>query len=141
MIVRTILGSCVAVCLWDPVARVGGINHFLLPRPPRGSQDGNRFGTGATRSVIEQAVRLGAELQRLRAILVGAGYPVHGIDPQSIGDANRAIALQVLAAYGVRVVREDTGGACGRKLTFDTGTGRLAVCKVRALNQPGHVGG
>ena len=131
--IKTIVGSCVAVCLWDPVARVGGVNHFLLAQPGPGEPPDTRFGACATAQLIAEACRAGAARTRLVAAVIGGGHPVHSIKTHAIGDDNVAVALAVLAEHGVHVVRQETGGAYGRKLLFNTQTGELIV---RRLNNP-----
>jgi chemotaxis protein CheD len=139
--VRTILGSCVAVCLWDPQAGVAAVNHFLLPHPPQGARASERFGTMAMQAIIDGVLQHGAQTQHLRAAVVGGGRPVETAVPGDIGAANRELALAVLEAHRIRVAYDHTGGAYGRKLTFHTGTGRVVVEKVRGLTRAGHGGG
>lgn len=129
--IKTIVGSCVAVCLWDPIKRIGGLNHFLLPRPgPRDGPD-PRFGSVATPLLIERMSRSGARLRNLRAVVIGGGHPVDTLKSATIGDDNTEIALACLRAAGIRVARQETGGAHGRKLLFETGTGELLIRNVR----------
>jgi chemotaxis protein CheD len=129
--VKTILGSCVAVCLWDAARGVGGVNHFLLPRPGQGDVADNRFGAVATRRLIEEVCAAGARRAALQAAVVGGGRPMSTITVGAVGDLNTAVALVVLREHGIRVVRQETGGAHGRKLLFNTQTGALLVRRVR----------
>ena len=64
--ITTVLGSCVAVCLHDPLASVGGMNHYLLPWPAPHERSA-RFGSIAIESLLESVLRLGAHQPRLRA--------------------------------------------------------------------------
>jgi len=129
--VKTILGSCVAVCLWDPARGVGGVNHFLLPRPAAGDAVDNRFGAVSTRRLIEQVCSAGGRPERLQAAVIGGGRPMSTITVGAVGDQNTAVALAVLREHGIRVVRQETGGAHGRKILFNTQTGELLVRHVR----------
>jgi len=128
--VRTVLGSCVAVCLWDPARGIGGLNHFLLPRP--GARDGTdfRFGTVSTAALVQRVCRGGSRPAELAAAVIGGGHP-HRALKSTVGDENVAAALAVLGEHGVVVARQDTGGPYGRRLLFHTGTGVLTVCRLR----------
>lgn len=134
--VRTILGSCVAVCLCDRARGIGGMNHFLLPTVPAGDVADNRHGAVATARLIEALCAAGAERSRLEAAVIGGGNPVDSIKVGAVGPQNVAAALAVLRAAGIRVVHEDTGGAHGRRLLFNTQTGELVVHRIRGVGAP-----
>ncbi|MEA2165688.1 MAG: chemotaxis protein CheD [Thermoanaerobaculia bacterium] len=125
LMVTTILGSCVSICLWDPAAKVGGINHFLLPKNPLTEQSDLRYGNTATERLIEEMLAKGVKKQRIVAKLVGGASILAGSagSRQSIGDQNVGIARQLLARHGIQVSGEQTGGTRGRKLLFHTGNG------------------
>jgi chemotaxis protein CheD len=125
--IKTIVGSCVAVCLWDAAARVGGVNHYLLAEPAPKDVPGTRFGSYANRRLIELVCQAGGRPHRLEASVIGGGHPVDSIRTHAIGDDNVAVALDVLEAHGIRVVRRETGGDFGRKLLFSTADGTLLV--------------
>jgi chemotaxis protein CheD len=125
--IKTVVGSCIAVCLWDPHARVGGVNHFLLPRPAPAEPGDTRHGTVAMRALFDRIQALGADPARLEATIVGGGHPLAARDNLHIGRQNIAVADDYLAERGVRVLRREVAGPRGRKLLFDTGTGRLLV--------------
>src|SRR5882724_1486773 len=94
MMVTTILGSCVAVCLWDERSQIAGINHFLLPNNPIPGQSDARYGNTAIARLIDEMVSAGATKQRLVAKLVGGASILMGAaGPRfSIGDQNIAAA-------------------------------------------------
>ncbi|MBN2447852.1 MAG: chemotaxis protein CheD [Phycisphaerae bacterium] len=128
--VKTILGSCVAVCLWDRRRRLGGINHFLLPRPEDHDRSSMRYGTVACTQLIQRMYARGARPENLTAAVVGGGAPIRGrrrMASERIGDANTRVALMILAEHGISVQRQVTGGDHGRKLLFGTGDGTLHV--------------
>jgi chemotaxis protein CheD len=125
--VKTILGSCVAVCLWDPERRIGGVNHYLLPIPVGEGARDNRFGLIAIPALVLGLTRHGATVATLRAAIIGGGHSVGAAASTRIGDLNAAIADTLLGEYGILVVTRHTGGAFGRKLLFNTGTGELLV--------------
>jgi chemotaxis protein CheD len=125
LMVTTILGSCVSICLWDSVAKVGGINHFLLPKNPLPGQSDLRYGNTATERLIEELLAKGVKKQRIVAKLVGGASILAGAagSRQSIGDQNVGTARQLLAKHGIHISGEQTGGTRGRKLLFHTGNG------------------
>jgi chemotaxis protein CheD len=124
-LVTTILGSCVAVCLWDEVAGAGGMNHYLLPEGSGTDADALRFGSVATEALIDRLLRLGAQRGRLRAKVFGGARISASFKGQTphLGATNVARALEVLAREGLRVDARDTGGERGRKLLFQTDDG------------------
>jgi chemotaxis protein CheD len=127
--IRTILGSCVAVCLWSRARRVGGMNHFLLPRPVDGAPLGPRFGTLAMRELVERVSLLADGMERLEAAVVGGARAV-GLDSR-LGEENVALALDFLGEHGVRVVHRDTGGEQGRRVLCNPAEARLEVTPLR----------
>ena len=131
----TVLGSCVAVCLWSPELRAGGMNHFLLPLL-RSDPTSLRSGEAAMAELLRRVTALGARAQRLEARVFGgarqSAQPVPGGAP-SVGEQNAALALSALRTAGIPVLQEDLGGRWGRKLRFHTGTGRVQVASL----QPG----
>lgn len=126
-LVTTILGSCVAVCLWDPVARVGGMNHFLLP-----SGKGSRYGSEAMPMLVDQMIERGAFVARTVAKVFGGACVIdHFTGPRkAIGAQNAEAALQYLAGLSIPVRVNQTGGRRGRKLLFHTGTGQAYVKEI-----------
>ncbi|HSY50852.1 MAG TPA: chemotaxis protein CheD [Thermoanaerobaculia bacterium] len=126
LIVSTILGSCVSVCLWDATASIAGINHYLLPRSPVRGQSDLRYGNTAIERLIDEMLTAGAVMQRIIAKVVGgASILGNGSETrQSIGDQNVEVARQILQKHAIPVSAEQTGGKRGRKLVFHTGTGQ-----------------
>jgi chemotaxis protein CheD len=123
--VTTILGSCVAVCLWDGAARVGGLNHYLLPS---GSPASPRFGDSAVGLLIERLLALGADRQRLKAKVFGGACVLEAFrDTPSLGARNVEMAEQRLEAEGIPIIASDIGGYFGRKVVFDVSTGSAWV--------------
>ncbi|MDY7228299.1 GAF domain-containing protein [Hyalangium rubrum] len=130
--VTTILGSCVAVCLWDPHLHIGGLNHFLLPSAPGASGAAGRFGDTAIPALVSELERLGSQRQHLRAKVFG-GAAVGGIAPggkAGLGQRNAELARQLLGELGISLVAEDLGGTTGRKLRFRTDDGSALVKKL-----------
>jgi chemotaxis protein CheD len=129
-----ILGSCVAVCVWDPDLKIGGMSHYLLPTAPTTAAPGPssplRFGDTAIPSLLASLERLGSRRQNLRAKLFGGATVNAGSAPQAegtLGLRNVEIARSRLAEAGILIAAEDVGGAAGRKLRFRTDDGTALV--------------
>jgi chemotaxis protein CheD len=128
--ITTILGSCVAVCLWDERLRLGGMNHFLLPSAPGGQPASGRQGSAAIPMLLRELERLGSQRQHLRAKVFGGahmlGFPPRGGAP-ALGQRNAELARRLLAEAGIAIIAEDLGGSAGRKLRFRTDDGTALV--------------
>ncbi len=130
--VRTVLGSCVAVCLHDPVARVGGMNHFVLPD---GVDDVTpaRFGNHAMEALLEGLARLGAREGRLEAKIFGGANLVTSLaGERSVADRNVAFVERWLEERGIAVVAKKIGGERALVVAYDPTTGRARVRVVDA---------
>jgi chemotaxis protein CheD len=128
-VVRTILGSCVSVCLWDPLLKVGGLNHYLLPRGPANRPSDLRYGATAIPHLLHAVIAHGAVVGRLQAKVFGGGAvlePLRG-SGFSLAADNVAIAREELQRRGIPIVEEETGGRAGRRLVFETHTGNASV--------------
>jgi chemotaxis protein CheD len=125
----TVAGSGVVVCLWDPVANVAGMTHFLLPdkgnAPPA-----PRFGDVAMKQLFEELARLGAQQPRLRAAVIGGSAPPIAAESGHLGERNVSAAKAFLAAHGILVVQQDVGGAGGRKVIFAPAMGKAEVTRL-----------
>ena len=125
--VSTILGSCVSVALFDPVAQVGGLNHFLLPVGPEQAAPSARFGTVAVPWLIQALVAAGAQRRALQAKVFGGACVLRAFRaPPAIWGKN-AGAKAILLAEGIPIVAEDVNGERGRKLIFQTQDGAAWV--------------
>jgi chemotaxis protein CheD len=118
--VTTILGSCIAVCLYDPVARVGGLNHFLLPDSSIETETSPRYARAAVERLVEEMLHEGARTARLEARIIGGARVLSAFpdDKNHLGLRNAAAAQELLAARRIPVVSSDVGGDRGRKLVF-----------------------
>ena len=122
--VTTILGSCVAVCLWEPQRRIGGINHFMLPMGNGGGSAASaRFGPAAMEQLIEKLREAGARLPLLRASVFGGACMFELPAAAQLGKKNAEVALEHLNRRGIEIVQTDVGGTRGRKLIFHTDEG------------------
>lgn len=126
----TILGSCVAVCLYDPVRGVGGLNHFLLPGDAADAeQEPLRWGRQAIDALFRQVLLSGASERFLEAKLFGGAQIGQQSVPHQfrIGERNVDYARQELARCGVAIKSESVGGSRGRKIIMETWTGTVWV--------------
>ncbi len=128
-VVTTILGSCVAVCLWDPTLRAGGVNHFLLPHRAGPRLSSPRFGDPAMERLIAKTLALGSRPRDLQAKVFGGAHVLDQGDDRHLGARNVEVAHRVLAREGIPVVAEDVGGKGGRKVIFHTVDGRVLLRK------------
>lgn len=133
-LVRTVLGSCVAVCLFDRTRKIGGMNHFIYPETSDRDKATAQYGNVATMELVRMMLRAGADKRDLRAQLFG-GASRGPRDGKTTGERNCAIARAVLGNAGIPVISEDVGGMMGRKLLFDTSSGEVAVLKVHTLRR------
>ena len=128
-LIRTLLGSCAGVVLYDRQGRLGGVAHIVLP-DSRGSTDHpGKYANTAIPALIDDMERAaGRKIRpRLAAKLFGGASMFQGGASIDIGRSNQVAVERVLAELGVAVVARDLGGEAGRRLTFSTATGIVAV--------------
>ena len=122
----TVLGSCIAACLFDPEARIGGINHFLLGEPQPGqvidAAAAHRYGVNAMELLINDMLRQGARRERLRAHLYGGANLHAGM--RAIGSDNADFAIRFLQQERIPLGVRDLGGRSARRLDFQAALGR-----------------
>ncbi|RYB03069.1 chemotaxis protein CheD [Lichenibacterium ramalinae] len=123
-VLATLLGSCVAACLHDPVAGVGGMNHFLLPGDSGagGRAYAERFGVHAMELLVNALLGRGALRSRLEAKLFGGASTMQGLS--DIGSLNASFAKGFLQRENIRITSECLGGERGRRIQFWPVTGR-----------------
>lgn len=123
VVLTTVLGSCVAMCLRDPVAGVGGMNHFLLPEGAgAGTDAGRRYGAYAMELLINDVLKAGGRRDRLEAKLFGGGRMFDAL--KDVGASNADFAEKFLADEGIPVVGGSLRGAGGRRLHYWPVSGR-----------------
>ena len=125
-----ILGSCVAVCMWDPSQGIGGATHFMLPTWDEKGVASPRFGNMAISILLQKLLEAGAVRGQLRAKIFGGGCLFDSMrEPnankeQHLGSRNVDIALEVLAKAHIPVVSAEVGGDRGQRIVFCTDTGQ-----------------
>jgi chemotaxis protein CheD len=124
----TVLGSCVAVCLWDPGLRVGGMNHFLLPEAPEWERS-PRYGGPAVEELVARVRALGSRNGTLTARVFGGACVLDAFRDREhhLGLRNVEVARERLRAAGLPIVAEDVGGNRGRRLYFSLVDGSAMV--------------
>jgi len=126
--ISTVLGSCVAVCLYDRILGMGGMNHYLLPFWNGNGLQTPKFGNISIPKMIEQMMEHGSTSKTLEAkIFGGASMNVGGSDSMMIGEKNILVAREILKEYRIAIVAEDIGGQNGRKIQFDIERGKVLM--------------
>lgn len=124
--VQTVLGSCVAVCLFDTVLKQGGINHYMMPWWDGVGLASPKYGDVAVESVIDQMLSLGSNKRNLIAkVFGGASQHEHCSTIFQIGARNIVTAEKILAEQSIPIVANSVGGVLGRKLVYHTGSGKV----------------
>lgn len=134
IVIKTLLGSCIAVCLHDPMCGVGGMNHFMLPRGNGNGDDPTRFGVHAMDCLIGATMKAGGERSRFVAKVFG-GASVLDLEG-AIADVPRRnidFILAFLEDEGIPLLSTDVGGRCARQVHFHTETGRAFVKRMRRV--------
>ena len=126
-VITTILGSCIAACIRDPVSGVGGMNHFLLPHSHGNDREARCYGINAMELLINEILKRGGDKGSLEAKLFGGANVVSALS--DVGSRNAAFARQFLADEGITIVGGDVGGNVARKIQYVpvTGKARQAV--------------
>jgi len=124
VVLSTVLGSCVAVCLWDDVAGLGGMNHFLLPFGPKAAATTpERYGVHAMEILINALLKAGARRNRLQAKLFGGAQLSATLS--DIGQSNARFAKEFLATEDIPCLAESLGGTSARRVLFRPRTGNV----------------
>jgi chemotaxis protein methyltransferase CheR len=123
-LVSTVLGSCISACLIDPVARVGGMNHFLLPAGDHDAEQPARYGVHAMELLINRIMALGGQRGRLQAKIIGASKVLSALDG-TVAEKNAEFVRRFLATEGIPVIAERLGGDRPLEVCFATDTGQL----------------
>lgn len=127
---RTTLGSCVGVLLYEPRLRIGGLAHALLAEPPGGRiVNRGKYARTAVETLLQELAALGARQGLVAQLFGGASMfeAFHSSYLNSIGEDNVQTARAVLQRNGVPVVHEDVGGRVGRALTLHLSDGRVVL--------------
>jgi chemotaxis protein CheD len=130
-VMSTVLGSCVAMCLFDPVNRVGGMNHFLLATSSQAGSDDMKYGINAIELLINRLLQSGGERGNLQAKLFGgARMTDHASD---IGAGNAAFAKEFLEKEGIVCLSSSLGGTKARRVQFSPTTGAARQLQIAGV--------
>lgn len=135
VVMDTLLGSCVAVCMYDPVLCAGGMNHILLPTCRAGDKS-PRCGVHAMELLINEVMKLGGDRRRFVAKAFGGGNVLQGNNMPPIGERNSTFVREFLATERIPLVAERLGGNHAVHLYFRTDTGKATVHTVDGSSLP-----
>lgn len=126
--ISTVLGSCIAVCLYDRINGIGGMNHYLLPFWNGNGLQSPKFGNIAIPKLIESMLAHGANPKTIEAKLFG-GASMHALssDSMMIGHKNILVAREMLKEYNIPIIAEDVGGQLGRKVQLNLDGGKVLM--------------
>ena len=126
IVIMTVLGSCIAACIWDGRARVGGMNHFMLPDGDA-SEGSGRYGSYAMELLLNEMLKLGARRETMQAKVFGGGQVMAGFTTMNVGERNTKFVLEYLATERIPVVSQDVLDIHPRKVCFFPVTGKALV--------------
>jgi len=132
IVISTVLGSCISACIWDRNAKVGGMNHFMLPGDESATGDmtaaSGRYGVFAMEQLINELIKRGARKNGLEAKVFGGGAVLRKFTTLNVGERNAAFVLEFLKTEAIRVVSQDLLDVYPRRVVYFPTTGR-ALCK------------
>lgn len=134
-IIHTVLGSCVAACLFDPYTRSGGMNHILLPGRAnlKKYDDSARYGVNAMELLINSMMKLGANRRYFQAKVFGGAHMMSGISKENgVGEKIVSFVLEFLDRENIKIVSRDVGGTDSRKIFFYTDTGEVFLRRIES---------
>jgi chemotaxis protein CheD len=137
IVLVTVLGSCVAACIRDPGARVGGMNHFLLPDAANDQTPANRsarYGTYAMEVLINRLISYGARKKTMEAKVFGGGSVLPDLRTAGVGESNARFIVEYLSKEGIHIAAQDLLDVCARKIYFFPVSGRVMMKRLRHLH-------
>lgn len=134
ILVMTTLGSCIAACLWDRNARIGGMNHFMLPDGTGSAQDSGRYGSYAMELLINELLKRGAARTTLEAKVFGGGQVISGMSTMNVGERNTNFVLDYLRTERIPVMSRDVMDIYPRKVCFLPASGKAMVKRLAPTN-------
>ncbi len=127
-LISTVLGSCVSVCLWDKVLKIGAMNHYLLPGTTEDDPGDANRGMTSTRILIRSLINRKVKLENLEAKVFGGCNSLYiNNDHFKVGEHNISMAMDILKNYNIKVTAQHVGGGYGRKIVFNTATGKVRM--------------
>lgn len=126
MAIVTVLGSCIAACLWDRFMRIGGMNHFMLPDGDSSDVSG-RYGSYAMELLINEMLKLGARRESMQAKIFGGAQVMANFTTMNVGERNTSFVTEYLQTERIPIVSEDVLDIYPRKVVFFPSTGKAMV--------------
>ncbi len=123
--ITTVLGSCVAVCLYDQKQQFGGMNHFMLPIWKDEGLATPKYGNIAIPRLVDKMLSIGAKKNNLVAKVFGGANSVMESNVYEIGKRNIQIAFELLDRHNIRVLKSDTDGKKNRRIMMNTATNKI----------------
>ena len=130
-IVDTILGSCVAVFLWDPVLQFGCINHYMLPTWDKKGNQSFKYGDIAIPELVQRMIAMGSNKENIKAKIFGGSEIGHSKGSFNIGKRNINLAHDILKEEQIPIVSFSVGGSLGRKIIFYTASGDVLISYIK----------
>jgi chemotaxis protein CheD len=131
ILILTTLGSCIAACLWDRHAKIGGMNHFMLPD---GAGDSGRYGSYAMELLINEMMKRGASRAGLEAKVFGGGQVIAGMHSMNVGERNTSFVMDYLKTERIPIVSKDVLDIYPRKVCFLPASGKAMVKRLASAN-------
>ncbi|HJV96533.1 MAG TPA: chemoreceptor glutamine deamidase CheD [Albitalea sp.] len=131
MLIMTTLGSCIAACLWDRNARIGGMNHFMLPE---GAGDSGRYGSYAMELLINEMMKRGASRLTMEAKVFGGGQVISGMNTMNVGERNTNFVIDYLKTERIPILSKDVLDIYPRKVCFLPASGKAMVKRLAPAN-------
>ncbi|MBF0192062.1 MAG: chemotaxis protein CheD [Magnetococcales bacterium] len=129
-VITTVLGSCIAVCLWDRMRKEGGMNHYKLPLWNGDGLPSPKYGNIAIAKLIERMDEMGCLRRNIVAKVFGGGAVIKSTSGLlNVGERNIEVAVDLLARENIPIIASDMGGDYSRKIIFDTESGAIMMKK------------
>lgn len=143
--IATVLGSCVSACIRDPIAKIGGMNHFMLPIDNKNVGKelseaelsvASRYGDFAMEKLINVIISNGGKRKNLEVKVFGGGRVVSQLHSSDVGERNIEFVKEYLHYEGLKIVAQDTGDIYPRKVHYYSDTGKVLIKKLHVIKNP-----
>ncbi len=134
VVICTVLGSCIAVCLYDDLMRIGGMNHFMLPRAwTRHVSEFGRYGLQSMEIMLSKFYKMGTIHSNLKAKVFGGAkmFELAFAKSEDVAASNINFILNYLRQKQISIVARDLGGAAGRKIYFDLENNKVFLRRIQ----------
>jgi chemotaxis protein CheD len=134
IVLSTVLGSCVSACIRDPLAGVGGMNHFMLPESEMNAGTGSaRYGSYAMEVLLNDLLKNGGQRSRLEAKVFGGANVLRGFTVNQVGSRNAEFVRNYLATERIAIAAEDLGDIYPRKVLYFPKSGKVMLRRLNAV--------